>query len=71
MSTQQQGDRPMPPVRAGRFGMSKMKNPPCPKCARAMTVKQVMPVLFAPNVDDVIFGCEDCGTEAKHSVKRD
>ena len=70
MSTQQQDDRPMP-ARAGLFGMSKMKNPPCPKCARAMAVKQVMPVLFAPNVDDVIFGCEDCGTEAKHSVKRD
>jgi hypothetical protein len=70
MSAQQQGDRPMP-VHAGGFGTSKMTNPPCPKCARAMTVKQVMPVLFATNVDDVVFGCEDCGTEVKHSVKRD
>jgi hypothetical protein len=45
-------------------------HPPCPKCQRLMTVKQVMPVLFAPNVDDVIYGCEDCGTELKRSVKR-
>jgi hypothetical protein len=35
-----------------------------------MTVKQVMPVLFAPNVDDVVYGCEECGTEIKRSVKR-
>jgi hypothetical protein len=30
----------------------------------------VMPVLFAPNVDDVMFGCEDCGTEVKRTVKQ-
>ena len=35
-----------------------------------MTVKQVAPVLFASNLDDVIYGCEKCGTEAKRTVKR-
>ena len=44
--------------------------PPCPNCRRLMTVKQVSPVLFASGFDDVVYGCEDCGTEAKHTVKR-
>ena len=35
-----------------------------------MAVKQVAPVLFASNLDDVIYGCEKCGTEAKRTVKR-
>ena len=37
------------------------KHPKCPTCQRRMTVKQVTPVLFASGIDDVIFGCEDCG----------
>jgi hypothetical protein len=35
-----------------------------------MTVKQVIPVLFAPNVDDVVYGCDECGTEIKLGVNR-
>jgi hypothetical protein len=35
-----------------------------------MTVKQVTPVLFASGIDDVIYGCEDCGTEAKRTIKQ-
>ena len=35
-----------------------------------MTVKQVSPLLFASNMDDVVYGCEDCGTEIKRTVKR-
>ena len=46
------------------------KYPSCPKCRRRMTVKQVAPVLFAADVDDIVFGCEDCGTEVKRTVKR-
>jgi hypothetical protein len=45
-------------------------NPKCRTCQRRMTVKQVTPVLFASGIDDVIFGCEDCGTEVKRTVKR-
>jgi hypothetical protein len=35
-----------------------------------MTVKSVTPVLFASGMDDVVYGCEDCGTETKRAVKR-
>ena len=42
----------------------------CPQCQRRMTVKQVSPVLFASGLDDVVYGCEGCGTEAKRTVKR-
>jgi hypothetical protein len=44
--------------------------PPCPTCERPMTVKQVSSVLFASGLDDVVYGCEDCGTEAHRTVKR-
>jgi hypothetical protein len=27
-------------------------------------------VLFASTVDDMIFGCDECGTEIKRTVKR-
>jgi len=69
MSEQQQGDRPMP-VGAGRFSASKPKSPACPKCTRAMTIKQIMPLMFTTDIDDVLYRCEDCGTELKRSVKR-
>ena len=48
----------------------KHNHPPCPKCSRPMTVKQITPVLFASTVDDIIFGCDECGTELKRTVKR-
>jgi hypothetical protein len=35
-----------------------------------MTVKQVSPALLASEIDDVIYGCEDCGTEVLRAVKR-
>ena len=35
-----------------------------------MNVKQVTPVMFASGIDDVIYGCDECGTEVKRSVKR-
>jgi hypothetical protein len=27
-------------------------------------------VLFASGLDDVVYGCEKCGTEAKRTIKR-
>jgi RNase P subunit RPR2 len=48
----------------------KPENPVCPQCDRPMKVKHVMPVLFASKVDDIVYGCDDCGTEAKRTVKR-
>jgi hypothetical protein len=35
-----------------------------------MVVRQVMPVLFASGLDEVVYGCEKCGTEAKRTIKR-
>lgn len=45
-------------------------HPACPECSRPMTVKRIMPVMFTTNVDDLVFGCDECGTEAKRTVKR-
>jgi RNase P subunit RPR2 len=59
-----------PPPAGGPTKPSKLKKPACPKCQRSMTVKQVAPVLFASGLDDVVFGCEDCGTEEKRTVRR-
>jgi hypothetical protein len=57
-----------PPRPAGPKGRA--VHPDCQKCGRRMTVKQVAPVLFASNMDDVVYGCEDCGTETKRTIKR-
>jgi len=57
-------------VRAGPRNPPGPENPPCPTCERRMVVRQVMPVLFASGVDDVVYGCEKCGTEAKRTIKR-
>jgi hypothetical protein len=46
------------------------ENPPCPACERRMAVRQVMPVLFGSGLDEVIYSCEKCGTEAKRTIKR-
>lgn len=46
------------------------EQPECPKCKRAMSVRQIAPVLFASNIDDVIYACDRCGTETKRTVKR-
>lgn len=44
--------------------------PACPRCRRRMVVKQVLPVLFADDIDDFLYGCEGCGAEVKRSVTR-
>jgi hypothetical protein len=45
-------------------------HPRCPSCQLVMTVRQVLPVMFATDVDEVVYGCRDCGTELKSTVKR-
>jgi hypothetical protein len=35
-----------------------------------MSMRTVSPVLFAPDVDDVVYGCAGCNTETRRSVKR-
>jgi hypothetical protein len=60
---------------ASRFGGlpprgSQPQPPNCPACQRQMEAKRVVPVLFASGLDDVLYTCEPCGTEAKRTVKR-
>jgi hypothetical protein len=43
--------------------------PSCPQCQRRMIVKRVAPVLFATNLDDVIYGCEKCHTEVRRTKR--
>ena len=45
-------------------------HPNCPQCQSRMRVKQISPTMLATDVDDVLYGCERCGTEAKRTVKR-
>ena len=73
MSAQEEGPsgRGVPP----RFGgpdarPTRASRPLCPQCQRRMTVKQMSPVLFASDLDDVVYGCEECATEAKRTIKR-
>ena len=44
--------------------------PLCPKCRRGMMLRQVSPTMFASRTDDVVYGCESCGTEVKRTVQR-
>ena len=73
MSTQEQQRPPsggMPPRSGGPANPQVRRIRRARPCERRMTVKQVTPVLFASGLDDVIYGCEKCGTEAKRTVKR-
>jgi DNA-directed RNA polymerase subunit RPC12/RpoP len=45
-------------------------HPNCPRCQRRMRVKQVSPVMLAAELDDVVYGCERCGTDVKQTMKR-
>ena len=69
MSMQEMPPNGQPP-QGGAVRAPKAKYPLCPKCQRRMTVKHVAPVLFATGLDDVVYGCEECGTETKKTVKR-
>lgn len=44
--------------------------PDCPRCHRPMTVRQVTPAMLQPDLDEIVFCCEDCGTEVKLTAKR-
>lgn len=44
--------------------------PACPQCKRPMRIRVVEPLMFARDVDDTTYRCEECGTEAKRAVKR-
>ena len=44
--------------------------PDCPECLGPMTVRQLSPVLRASHVDEVVYGCNNCGAETKQNVSR-
>jgi hypothetical protein len=52
------------------YGGFESFNPLCPGCAGRMLLKQVTPALFASKVDEMIFGCDNCGTEIERTVSR-
>jgi hypothetical protein len=35
-----------------------------------MIVRQATPLMFTTDIDEVVYGCADCGTRAKRTVKR-
>ena len=43
----------------------------CPACGQRTVLRQVAAGLFASGLDEVIYGCEKCGTEVKRTIKRD
>jgi DNA-directed RNA polymerase subunit RPC12/RpoP len=68
---QQQQDPPRSGTRVRLAGSSRhAPDPQCQGCQRRMSVKQVSPVLFASEMDDVIYRCDGCGAETKRTVKR-
>jgi hypothetical protein len=48
----------------------KSDNPVCPTCQGAMTVKLVMPLMSAIDVDETVYVCDGCGTETHRAAKR-
>jgi predicted RNA-binding Zn-ribbon protein involved in translation (DUF1610 family) len=73
MSTQEQqgpSSSGMPPRSGEPANPLGSENPPCPACERRMVVRQVASVQFASGLDEVIYGCEKCGTEANRTIKR-
>jgi ribosomal protein L37AE/L43A len=59
-----------PTKRRARLGAGKTDKPHCPKCQGGMSVKQVSPVLFASDFDEMIYRCDECGAEIKRTVRR-
>jgi RNase P subunit RPR2 len=56
--------------RIGVTGANGAKHPVCKLCRQPIIVKLIAPVLFAGAFDDVVYGCERCGAEAKRTLKR-
>jgi type II secretory ATPase GspE/PulE/Tfp pilus assembly ATPase PilB-like protein len=42
----------------------------CPNCKGEMTISEVTPVLFADDLEDVIYRCKGCRSEMKRTFKR-
>lgn len=65
MSSQEQFTASNPPPSS-----AEMAYPDCPQCQGQMSVRQLSPAPRAVSVDEVIYGCDRCGTELKQHVRR-
>jgi predicted RNA-binding Zn-ribbon protein involved in translation (DUF1610 family) len=41
----------------------------CPKCGESASIRSVMPMMFAPTVDEITHRCDSCGTETRIQIK--
>ena len=61
MSSQQQ----FTPGSGGTLPKAVDTHPDCPRCKTQMALKQVSPMLFASDIDEMHYRCDGCGTEIK------
>ena len=54
----------------GRSPRKGLAHPDCPQCKRQMIVKQLSPIMSSADLDEVVYGCTDCGTEIKRTEAR-
>jgi hypothetical protein len=58
------------PAKDAARGSHAPTRPSCPRCGRSMSVRQAAPLMFASDIDEVVYGCAGCGTQAKRTIKR-
>jgi C4-type Zn-finger protein len=44
--------------------------PDCPLCKTGMRLVQATPVLFAHDLKEVVYVCDECGQRTKRTLKR-
>ena len=54
----------------GRSPRKGLAHQDCPQCKRQMIVKQLSPIMRSADLDEVVYGCADCGTEIKRTEAR-
>jgi C4-type Zn-finger protein len=47
-----------------------MAAPDCPVCKSGMRLVQVMPIAFAPDLDEVSYVCDECGQTTRRALRR-
>jgi hypothetical protein len=58
------------PVSDGPAPETIAKHPDCPQCRQRLAIKHLAPLMFARDIDEIVYGCNECGTELKRTVKR-
>jgi C4-type Zn-finger protein len=47
-----------------------MQNHECPVCKRGMRLVHVTPIIFAHDLNNVSYVCDECGMRTKRTLKR-